>query len=61
MTNRYHILPNGNGWAVLREGNSRPSATARTKKEAVKLARELVSRRGGSLIFHRPDGTFSSN
>jgi hypothetical protein len=40
----------GSGWDVVKEGHRRATAHGGTKKEAVQVARKIVSREGGGEI-----------
>jgi len=51
-----HVVPNGDGWAVKREGNERMSSTHDTQKNAIEGARELA-KMGDDIVIHRPDGS----
>lgn len=56
---RVHITPRVQGWAIRKEGNLRPTKTATTQKEAIKIARDIVSRGGASkVIVHSKNGNF---
>lgn len=50
-----HIVPQGDSWAVKREGNERVSSIHDTQKDAIDAARELA-KDGDELVTHRPDG-----
>lgn len=51
-----HVVPHGDGWAVKREGNDRPSSTHDTQKNAIEGARGHA-KMGDDIVIHRPDGT----
>jgi len=51
-----HVVPNGDGWAVKREGNERMSSTHDTQKNAIEGARALA-KVGDDIVIHRPDGS----
>jgi hypothetical protein len=51
-----HVVPNGDGWAVKREGNERASSTHDTQKNAIDGARSLAAT-GDDIVIHRPDGS----
>ncbi|MET7281865.1 DUF2188 domain-containing protein [Kribbella sp. NPDC005582] len=53
-----HVVPDGDKWKVVAPDADRASATARTQREAIDRAREIVRNSGGGeVIIHRPDGT----
>jgi len=51
-----HVLPRADGWAVVTEGNSKPSSLFDTQAEAVEAARKLAKARAGQLIVHGRTG-----
>src|SRR5262245_51346131 len=51
-----HVVPQGDGWAVKREGNERASTTHDTQKSAIDGARNLA-KVGDDIVIHRPDGS----
>lgn len=57
MTNRRHVVPRGDGWAVRKPGSDRSSAIADTQSAAIDRARQILENSGGGeLTIHRPDG-----
>ncbi|MBT3635288.1 MAG: DUF2188 domain-containing protein [Candidatus Marinimicrobia bacterium] len=50
-----HIVPSNDGWSVKKEGIKRSYAVKETKKEAVKIARNIKSVE--SIIVHKQDGS----
>ena len=52
----YHVVPNGNEWAVKREGGERASSVHGTQREAIDSGRELAKRNQTELVIHRPNG-----
>lgn len=57
----YHVVPGKTGWDVSKEGVQRPSATAKTKQEAVERARELAKQQPlGQVKIHKQDGTLQT-
>ena len=58
MTNRknIHVVPNGDDWAVRREGAGRASSIHDTQRDATNAAREVARRESGELFIHRPNG-----
>ncbi|MFL5340789.1 MAG: DUF2188 domain-containing protein [Gemmataceae bacterium] len=51
-----HVLPQGDGWAVKKEGNERPNSTHDTQKNAIDAARGLA-KEGDEIVIHRQDGS----
>lgn len=51
-----HVVPRNEGWAVRREGASRPTSVHQTQRDAVDAAREIARSRHGELIIHGRDG-----
>ena len=49
---KVHVVPNGEGWAVKKEGNERVSSTHETQKAAIDAAREMA-KEGDELVIHR--------
>ena len=57
----YHVVPAEEGWEVKKEGNKRPSAKTRLKKEAIDRAKELAKKaKLGQVIIHKRDGTIQT-
>lgn len=56
MKDVLHVVPQGDGWAVKREGNERASSTHDTQKTAIEGARTLA-KEGDDIVIHRPDGS----
>jgi predicted RNase H-like HicB family nuclease len=55
--NDRHVVKREGGWAVVKEDHQRASAVARTQREAVSRAREIVHNAGGGeLVIHGEDG-----
>ena len=52
----YHIVPDGDHWAVKKEGTDRAVSTHGTQKEAIDSARDSAAV-GDEYVIHRPDGT----
>jgi len=52
----FHVVPNGDGWAVKKEGNERMSSTHDTQKNAIEGAREMA-KEGDDIVIHRADGS----
>ncbi|MCB9833573.1 MAG: DUF2188 domain-containing protein [Planctomycetes bacterium] len=53
----YHIVPDGDSWAVRREGSSRASSRHNSQRDAIDAGRDLARRARTELVIHRPDGT----
>lgn len=57
MTNRRHVVPREDGWAVEKPGADRASAVRPTQKQAIDRAREILGNSGGGeLTIHGRDG-----
>lgn len=56
MKDVLHVVPQGEGWAVKREGNERASTTHDTQRTAIEGARNLA-KEGDDIVIHRPDGS----
>ena len=54
---KYHVVPDGDGWAVKLEGGQRASAKAVRKVDAVARGKELAKKAPlGQIIIHKQDG-----
>lgn len=51
-----HTTKHGDGWANKVEGGARASNTAKTKKEAQRLGRDMARERGVEHVIHGEDG-----
>ncbi len=51
-----HIVPHVNGWAALREGNSRASSVHRTQADAIRQGSEMAKQDRVELVTHGRDG-----
>jgi len=52
----FHVVPNGDGWAVKKEGNERASSTHDTQRNAIESARQMA-KEGDDIVIHRADGS----
>jgi hypothetical protein len=52
----YHVVPQGSGWAVRREGSGRASSTHDTQAQAIQAGRQYAQNQGTELVIHRPNG-----
>lgn len=58
-SNRVHITPRPNGWAVRKEGNLQASKVVTTQEQAIEFAKGWVeSGKASSVIVHRKDGKY---
>lgn len=56
--NDRHVVPHGDGWAVVKEDHERASAVTRTQKESISRAREITQNLGGGeVVIHRGDNS----
>lgn len=53
----YHVVPDGDRWAVRREGAERASSVHDTQQAAIDAGRELARQAQTELVTHRKDGT----
>lgn len=57
MTKKHvHVVPQGDGWAVKREGASRASVTTETQRESIDAGRKIAQRESTELIIHGRNG-----
>lgn len=54
--NGYHVKPQGDQWAVAKEGAERASGLFDTKQEALARGIELASTARAELVIHGQDG-----
>ena len=52
----HHVVPHGDGWAVIKADAERASAILPTKDEAVARGREIARNQHGKLVIHGQDG-----
>jgi hypothetical protein len=53
----YRVTPKEKGgWSIVKEGSSKPAASARLKKDAVRKARMMAKSAGADLVIHKVDG-----
>jgi len=55
---RIHIVPHEQGWAIKREGQDKVQSTFATQKEAIDAGRDMARDDEVDLVVHRQDGTF---
>jgi len=56
MGKNQHVVPNGNEWSVIGEGNKKNTATFDTQKEAIDKAREIAINQESELLIHGRNG-----
>lgn len=56
VSKNLHVIPRSNKWAVVSEGNSRPSSVFDTQTEAIDAARKLAKNSAGQLVVHGRNG-----
>ncbi|MBE1442275.1 DUF2188 domain-containing protein [Paenibacillus sp. OAS669] len=56
-----HVVPDGDGWAVKKEGAKQALVRTDTKLEAVDYAKQQASDSNKSAIIHRQDGTVETS
>ena len=52
----YHITKDAKQWRFFKQGNTRATRVADTKKEIIELARDYMSDKTGSVKIHKQDG-----
>ena len=52
----YHVVPQGEGWALKREGAQRASSLHSTQADAIAAGKELAKQQQTELVIHRPNG-----
>ncbi len=52
----YHVVPRGDRWAVLGEGNERASSLHNTQQEAIEAGRPLAQQEQSELRIHGQNG-----
>ncbi len=57
----FHVVPDGDGWAVKEEGAHQALVYMDTKNEAVEKAKKWASDANKSAIIHRKDGTVETS
>lgn len=56
MGKNQHVVPRGNEWAVLGEGNTRDTSRHSTQAEAFEAAREIAKNQKSEVLLHGTDG-----
>ena len=56
ISDRVHVVPQGNNWEIKLEGEERPLLRCSTKQSALFAARIFARDLGGTLLIHRADG-----
>ncbi|MCY2953493.1 MAG: DUF2188 domain-containing protein [Planctomycetota bacterium] len=56
MSKNVHVVPNGNQWAVKREGIATPISRHRTQTNAADAGRPIARAAKAELVIHRPNG-----
>ncbi len=59
-SNRIHVVPRENKWAVKRENTSRASTLTSTKAEAYNIARNYAIQSNGEVIVHNRNGKIAN-
>ena len=55
-SSRVHIISRDDGWAIIKEGNTRATKVYENKDTAIKNARKLIEQ-GHDVIVHKKDGS----
>jgi len=53
---KYHVVPNGDGWAVKKEGALRASSVHTTQRDAISSGTDLAKSSKTELVIHRANG-----
>jgi len=56
MGKNQHVVKHKNGWAVLGEGNKKPTFVTKTQKEAIEKAEEIARNQKSETKIHGIDG-----
>lgn len=56
MANRYHLIPKGENWQVIKDGAERASIVTDTKAQGFTLGRELARNNGSEFTIHNKEG-----
>lgn len=51
-----HVVPLGNGWAVLAEGRKTASVITTRQSEAISYAKDVAKKQRAEVIIHGRDG-----
>ncbi len=52
----YHVVPQGEGWALKREDAQRASSLHPTQADAIAAGKQLAKQEKTELVIHRPNG-----
>jgi hypothetical protein len=53
----YHIVKDGNHWALKKEGATQATLTAPTKEDAIHKTQDFMKGKTASVKIHKEDGT----
>lgn len=56
MGKNQHVVPHGDKWAVIGEGNERHTSIHTTQRDAIDAAREIARNQHSELFIHGQDG-----
>lgn len=56
MGKNQHVVPRGDEWAVLGDGNTRDTSHHSTQAEAFEAAREIAKNQKSEVFLHGTDG-----
>lgn len=51
-----HVVPHGDGWAVIGEGNDKATKVTKTQKEAIEIAESIARNQESNTKIHGRDG-----
>ena len=55
MMGSIHIVPRGETWGVLREGDDGDIASYMSHDDAMQVAREIATQEHADLVLHEPE------
>lgn len=56
MGKNQHVVPNGDYWSVIGEGNDKYTATYDTQQKAIEKGREIAINQKSELFIHNKEG-----
>ena len=56
MGKNQHVVPKGDKWAVMGDGNEKATAIFDTQKEAIEKGKEIAKNQESELLIHNKEG-----
>jgi hypothetical protein len=56
MAKNQHVIPRDGKWVVQGAGNVRATRIAASRREALRVARDIARRQGTDVVVHERDG-----